>query len=54
MCGFCGDIDVRRALVSSRRDLDARKRSRDAPTPKTRMLGLAPSIFSEVDAPKTP
>ena len=32
-------------LASSGRDLDASKRSRDAPTPKKRTLGLAPGIF---------
>ena len=35
----------RLALVSSRRGLDASERSRRNPNPKTRMLGLAPSIF---------
>ena len=42
-----------RALASSRRELDARKRSRDVATPKKRTLGLTPGIFLEVDVPKT-
>ena len=42
------------ALVTSGRDLDASKRTRDVATPKTRMLGVAPIIFFKVDAPKTP
>ena len=46
--GFCGHRPGS-SLVSSRRDLDASKRSRDAPTPKNRMLGLTPSIFLQVD-----
>ena len=47
------DIDVQSSLVTSRRDLDARRRTRDAPTPKKRMRGLTPVIFFEVDAPKS-
>ena len=50
--GFPGRRPTR-ALVTSRRDLDAPKRSRDVPTPKKRMLGLAPSIFFRVDVAKT-
>ena len=41
-------------MVSSGRDLDAWKLSRDVPTPKKRMLGPTPSIFFKVDARKTP
>ena len=41
------------ALVSSGRDLDAPKRGRDDPNPKTRMLGVTPIIFCKVDVPKT-
>ena len=41
------------ALVSSGRDLDARKGAPEDPNPKKRMLGLAPVIFFRVDAPKT-
>ena len=36
------DIDSRVALVSSRRDLDATKLSRENPNPKTGMLGVTP------------
>ena len=43
------DIDQTSALVSSGRDLDAPRRSRESPNPKKRMLGPTPSIFSEVD-----
>ena len=43
-----------RALASSRRDLDAPKRAPENLDPKTRMLGLAPSIFFRVEPPKTP
>ena len=45
---------TRLALVTSRRDLDVTKHSRDNPTPKKRMLGLTPSIFFRVEPPKTP
>ena len=41
------------SLVSFGRELDAPKRSRDAPAPNTRMLGLAPISFCKVDAPET-
>ena len=34
------------------RPVDAPKRSRDAPTPKKRMLGLTPSIFLKLGAPR--
>ena len=38
-------VDVQTpALVSSGRDLDASRRSRDVPTPKKRMLGVTPII----------
>ena len=42
-----------RALASSRRDLDAPRRAWEVATPKKRMLGLAPSIFSKVDVANT-
>ena len=54
MCVDFPDIDPNSSLVSSRRDLDASKLSRDVANPKKRMLGLTPSIFFRVDAPKTP
>ena len=38
------------ALVSSGRDLDVTKRTRDVATPKKRMLGPTPIIFCRVDA----
>ena len=47
--GFSGHRP-RRALVSSGRDLDAPKRGREDPKPKTRMLGVTPIIFCKVDA----
>ena len=42
------------ALASSRRDLGASRRAPENLDPKKRMLGLAPSIFSKVEPPKTP
>ena len=41
------------SLVSSRRDLDAPKRSREDPNPKTRTLGLTPTVdeFEACDCP---
>ena len=42
-----------RALASSGRDLDASKRSREDPTPKTRMLGPTPIVFFGVDPLQT-
>ena len=42
-------------LVSSGRDLDAPKRSRDVPNPKKRMLGVTPRVvFRASDPPNTP
>ena len=35
-------------------DPDARKLSRDVPTPKTRTLGLTPDIFFRVEPRETP
>ena len=52
ICGFCGH-QPGSSLVRSRRDLDVTKRTREDPTPKTRILGPAPSIFLKVDAPET-
>ena len=50
--GFSGRRP-RSALVTSRRDLDARKRACTRPYPKkAHALGLAPSIFLMVDARK--
>ena len=48
------DIDPRLALVSSGRDLDAPKRSRDVANPKKRMLGVTPRVVLKVDTRKTP
>ena len=44
---------TRVALVSSRRDLDAPKRSRENPNPKTGMLGLTTRHVYKGDPPKT-
>ena len=51
--GYLDPAETRSALVASRRDLDASRRGRDDPKPKTRMLGPTPSIFSRVDVAKT-
>ena len=40
------------SLVSSRRDLDASKRSRDVANPKKRMLGLTPIIVFKGPTPE--
>ena len=47
------DIDPPTRLVTSRRDLDASKRGRDDPNPKTRMLGVTPRVVFGVDPRKT-
>ena len=43
---------ARDSLVASRRDLDASKRGRDVPNPKTGMLGVTPISVFRVDIPK--
>ena len=48
------DVDPTRTGELRTRPRRAETRSRDAPTPKKRMLGPTPSIFCKVDAPKTP
>ena len=48
---FCGHRVSGASLVTSRRDLDASKRGRRDPNPKTGMLGLTPAVVFRVFDP---